>query len=51
MKRTERSTILGANGRLANAKRYKLQENNPDAACMYEIHTAKTERMSSIVPY
>ena len=33
------SNILGANRRLANAKSSMLQEYNPDAACMYEIHT------------
>ena len=37
-KRTENSTILGANGRLGNAKSFMLLDNNPDATCMYEIH-------------
>ena len=32
------SNILGANRRLANTKSSMLQENNPDAACMY-VHT------------
>ena len=32
------SNVFGANRRLANAKSSMLQENNPDAACMY-VHT------------
>ena len=35
------SNILGANRRLANAKSAMLQENNPDAACMY-VYTRST---------
>ena len=31
------SNISGANRRLANAKSSMLQENNPDAACMYVV--------------
>ena len=33
------SNIFGANRRLANAKSSVLEENNPDAACMY-VHTS-----------
>ena len=33
------SNILGANTRLANAMHPMLQDNNPDAACMY-VHTS-----------
>ena len=44
MKRTERSTILGANWRLASAKSSMLQDNNPDAAHMYEIHRKNGEK-------
>ena len=33
------SNILGAHRRLANAKSPMLQENNPDAVCMY-VHTS-----------
>ena len=41
------SNVFGANRRLANAKSSMLQENNPDAACMYEIE--RTERKSGRV--
>ena len=43
-KRTERSMNLSANWRLAYSKSSMLQENNPDAACMYEIHAKDRER-------
>ena len=36
-----RCKLLGANWRCANAKSSMLQENNPDAACMHEIHTGR----------
>ena len=48
MKQTKRSTILGANCRLANAKSSMLQDNNLDAACMYEIH-AKGRRERAVL--
>ena len=45
MKRTGRSTVLGANWRLANAKSSMVHESNPDAECMDEIE--RTERKSN----
>ena len=51
LKRTERSTILGANRRVANAKSSILQDNNPNASCMHEMHGKRTERKSSVVSY
>ena len=48
MKRTERSVVLGANWRLANAKSSMVHENNRDAACMDEME--RTERKSSVQP-
>ena len=41
MKRKERSTILGANLQLANAKSSMLQGDNPTAACRHEIYRKK----------
>ena len=35
MKLTERSTILGADWRLANANSSMFQDNNPDTAFIY----------------
>ena len=35
--------------RSAGANSCMLHDNNPDAACMYEIHGKRTERKSSIV--
>ena len=51
MKRTERSKIFGSNWPHANAKSSMLQENNPDAACMYAgtKYVETTERKSSAV--
>ena len=46
MKRRERSMVLGANWRLANAKSSMVHENNPDAACMGEIE--RTERRAGV---
>ena len=39
MKRTERSTKIGANGRHGNAKSFTLEDTHPDAACMYLVRT------------
>ena len=40
------SNVLGANRRLANANSSMLQENNPDAACVY-VHTGTYFEMYS----
>ena len=46
LNRTVRSTVLGANQRLANAKSSMFFESNPHAACMDEMHRA--ERNSTV---
>ena len=48
MKRTERSMILDANWRLANAKCSMLQENSPDAACCAQQDSKDGERQVAL---
>ena len=50
MKRTEKSMVLGANWRLANAKSSMVHENNPDAACMDEIEMTGREQRTGNTP-
>ena len=44
MKRTRRSTILGANRRLAKLQELHAPGNNPDAACIYDMHRKDGEK-------
>ena len=50
MKRADRSMILGATLRLANANSSMVHENNPDAASMYEIERLEIMANSRITP-
>ena len=52
MKWTERSMVLGANWRLANAKSSTVHQNNPDAACMdgIEMTGRKSSLQANITP-
>ena len=44
MRRTQRSTVLGANWRLAKIQELHAPGNNPDAACTCEMHRNDGEK-------
>ena len=49
MKRTEKPVYdFRCNRRLANAQSAMLQDNNPDAARVYEIHRKDAEKSSAV---